>query len=265
MNQKEFVTWKLEEIVKKREELKEKHNQKRDEYLKAKEEFENSDIKQEIEEKKSSLLTLQERHKKELDELKERHIREREIVMSAYVEVRDKEKLTLNALKAELNEIFEELGKVKSEASALNKEKHKLKDLEEVNVTSHAIVQYLNRATGMDIEKIRTKVRKKMVNEGSKISPTTKIQDHQVVDYLVNEDLIDLEQVEAEILPESVKELIMSNELLGSTGTFTTKDGFRLAVSGGKVVTFLPKKEKSRKKKTGLFKREKRTIRRMKL
>ena len=43
MNQQEYVDWKLEENVKKREDLKEKHNEKRDEYLKAKEEFENSD------------------------------------------------------------------------------------------------------------------------------------------------------------------------------------------------------------------------------
>lgn len=265
MNKKEFIKFKLEENVNKCKDLKEKHNLKRDEYLKTKEEFDNSDIKKEIEDKKNSLLTLQEKHKKELDELKKRHESERENAMSAYVEVKDRKGFIVNALKAELNEIYLELENAKKEGTILHKELRSLKNFEEITITSHAVVQYLNRAKNLDIENIKIKVRENLIDSGAEVKPTTQIQDHQVVEYLTSQGLINLSEVEMEIMPESVKKLITKDELLGSTGVFMTKGGFRLAVSGGRVVTFLPKKEKVTKKKVGLFKKESRAPKKMKL
>jgi hypothetical protein len=265
-NQKEeFILWKLEENAKKSEELKNKKNEKHLEYLKLKEEFESSQYKCEIENKKNSLLTLQEQHKRELDELKERHKKEREAAMSDYLEIKEKGKTILAAMRDELEELSNQLVEIVKENKQLNKDKQKLKSLEEIIVTNHAVVQYLDRAKGMNIDKIREKAREKMLANGSKIQSTTKVPDHKVVEYLVEEGIINLEQVEKEILPDNVKKLIMSDELLGSTGTFTTKGGFRLAVSAGKVVTFLPKKEKAKKINTHLVKREKRRPRKMKL
>jgi hypothetical protein len=265
MNKREFIEFKLEENVNKCKDLKEKHNLKRDEYLKTKEEFDNSDIKKEIEDKKNSLLTLQEKHKKELDELKKRHESEREKMLSEYISVRDKQKLTMGAIKDELGELSKQLSDANIENKTLKKELKKCVEYEDVKVTSHAVVQYLNRAKNLDIEKIKAKVRENLINSGDEINSKTQIQDHQVVEYLTGEGLINLSEVENEIMPESVKELIMKDELLGSTGVFPTKGGFRLAVSGGKVVTFLPRKEKITKKKVSLFKKESRAPKKMKL
>jgi hypothetical protein len=123
MNKKEFIKFKLEENVNKCKDLKEKHNLKRDEYLKTKEEFDNSDIKKEIEHKKNSLLTLQEKHKKELDELKKRHESEREKMLSEYINVRDSKKLAIGILKKELEDLSKQLFEAKAENRTLKKEK----------------------------------------------------------------------------------------------------------------------------------------------
>jgi len=265
MNKKEFIKFKLEENVNKCKDLKEKHNLKRDEYLKTKEEFDNSDIKKEIEHKKNSLLTLQEKHKKELDELKKRHESEREKILSEYINVRDSKKLAIGILKKELEDLSKQLFEAKAENRTLKKEKEKCLDYDDVKVTSHAVVQYLNRAKNLDIEKIKAKVRESLINSGAEAQSIAQIQDHQVVEYLTSEGLINLSEVEMEIMPESVKKLIMKDELIGSTGVFPTKGGFRLAVSGGRVVTFLPRKEKVTKKKVGFFKKESRAPKKMKL
>ncbi|MEK6828540.1 MAG: hypothetical protein AABY15_00205 [Nanoarchaeota archaeon] len=258
MSQIEFIEWRLKDNVNTIEELKKKHSQKNEEFKT----LEASDVNADVEEKKAILIKIQESHKKELDVLKERHKKERDEAMSAYLESKNKKGHSIDFAKRELKEISDELCKLKIENKKLNQEKHKIKKLKEVEITSHAVVQYLNRARGMNIESIRNEVAKKL-SEGGETKEISDIKDHMVVNFLVEENRINLKEVESDILPESVKKLITANELIGSTGTFHTNNGFRLAVSCGKVVTFLPRKEKPMKIKIKL--KEKRKIKKMKL
>ena len=261
MSQIEFIEWKLKQNMGIIEDLKKEHIQKSEEIKN----LEASDVNADVEEKKSILIKIQESHKKELISLKERHKKERDEAMSAYLGSKNKKGYSINSAKRELKDISDKLCKLKIENRKLNQERHKVKNTKDIEITKHAVVQYLNRAIGMNIDDIKVSIRKKILTDGIEIKDSEPIQDHQVVDYLISENLIDLKQVEDEILPESVRNLIIKDELLGSTGTFVTKDGFRLAVSGGKVVTFLPKKDKPRKKIAAIFRKEKREPKKMKL
>lgn len=268
MNKVEFVKWQLEENVKKREELKIKFKEKQQEYLNEKSELESDEFKKEITEKKDFLQEIQESHKKELDEIKARHKKERDEAMDAYLKLKDKTKFVLGTLKEELDSITSELAETKVENKKLNKEKGLMKDLEDVTITSHAIVQYLNRAKNMNMTRIKNEVRAKLIEDGLTIKPGTKIRDTSIVNYLVDKGSIDLEKIKEEILPENLKGVMLRRELVGSTGTFATKNGFRVVAKNGKIVTFLPKPEKKKKKKKPFFgKREKvrKKIRKMKL
>jgi len=265
MNKVEFVKWQLEENVKKREELKQKLSEKKKEYLDSKSELESSGFEEEITEKKEFLQQIQDSHKKELDELKARHKKEKDEAMGVYLKLKDRAKFVLGTLKDELDEIQKSLAEAKSENKKLNKKKSLLKDWEDVTITSHAVVQYLDRAKNMNLTKIKKEVRAKMIEDGFVIKPTTKIHDHAIVEYLSEEGVINLEKIKEEILPEDLKGIMLRDELIGSTGTFTTKNGFRVVAKNGRIVTFLPRPEK--KKKSSYCKREKvkRVIRKMKL
>jgi hypothetical protein len=269
MNKVEFVKWQLEENVKKREELKIKFKEKEQEYLDEKAELESEEFKEEITGRKQFLQELQDSQKKELDELKARHKKERDKAMGDYLEMKNKVKFVLGSLKEELDSISKELAETKSENKKLNKEKGRMKDLDDVKITSHAIVQYLDRAKNMNLTKVRNEVRAKLIEDGLNIKPTTKIRDHAIVEYLVEKGVIDLEKVREDILPEKVKEVMLRDELVGSTGTFTTKDGFRVVAKNGNIVTFLPKPVKKKKKSKPFYggkrERNKRKIRKMKL
>ena len=256
MSQIEFIEWRLKDNVGTIEVLKKNYNQKLEE-IKI---IESSDVSADVEEKKLNLIKLQESHKRELDALKERHKKERDEAMLLYLESKNKKGFSIDYAKKELKSISDDLCKLKDENIKLNKEKHKIKKLGDVQITSHAMVQFLNRARGMNIENIRKEMFEKFVDKFNNIS---EIKDHMIVDYLVEEGKIDLKEIESDILPESVKKLITANELLGSTGTFVIKDGFRLAVSAGKIVTFLPKKEKPLKVKIKI--KEKIKVKKMKL
>ena len=231
MSQIEFIEWKLKQNMGIIEDLKKEHIQKSEEIKN----LEASDVNADVEEKKSILIKIQESHKKELISLKERHKKERDEAMSAYLGSKNKKGYSLNSAKRELKDISDKLCKLKIENRKLNQERHKVKNTKDIEITKHAVVQYLNRAIGMNIDDIKVSIRKKILTDGIEIKDSAPIQDHQVVDYL------------------------------GSTGTFVTKDGFRLAVSGGKVVTFLPKKDKPRKKIAAIFRKEKREPKKMKL
>lgn len=255
MNRVEFVKWKLEENTKKYQELKEQYEQKEKEYLSAKNDFEKPCINSEIEIKKNLLIILKENHKKELSDLMERHKKEINEAKLNYYNLKDNRDTNLKKLKSELTEISIKLRDSKIENHQLHKENKKIKYLENIGITKHAIVQYLNRYKGMDIDKIREDIKFK--------TNSKKIEDHIVVEHLVADGIINLEEIEREILPEDVKKLITADELLGSSGTFELKSGFRIAVSDGSVVTFLPKKEKS--KKIFVSKKEKRKLKKMRL
>lgn len=245
MSKMESISFKLDKNLKIIEELKQKRTQKREEISI----IESSDFGAIVEEKKKALLKLQEIHKRELDLIREKHRAEREVAMTEYLGSKTKKETSVEAAKKELKEIEDKLQAVKKDNRSLHKEKHKLKVLGEVQITSHAIVQYLNRAKGVNVDELR----KEFADKYSHAS-VDEVKDHMLVDYLVSENRIDLKEVESDILPESVKKLITASELAGSTGVFGTNDGFRLAVSGGKVVTFLPKKEKIKTKREKKFK-----------
>jgi hypothetical protein len=265
MNKFEFVKWQLEENVKKREELKERFKEKQKEYLDSKEELESSGFEDEITGKKDFLQTLQESHKKELDELKVRHKKEKGEAMGVYLKLKEKAKFVLGTLKGELEEIQSGLADAKIENKKLNREKGLLKNWKDVTITSHAIVQYLDRAKNMNLAKIRKEIRAKMVEDGFVIKQSTKIHDHAVVEYLTEKGIINLEKIEEEILPEELKDLLLREELVGSTGTFTTKGGFRVVAKNGTIVTFLPKPVKRKKSFYGDGERVKRKIKKMKI
>ena len=267
MNKVEFVKWQLEENVKKREELKIRFKEKQQEYLDDKAELESEEFKEEITERKQFLQELQESQKKELDELKARQKEEKDKAMSTYLKLKSKVKFVLGTLKEELESITKELAEAKVENKRLNKEKGKLRGLDDVKITNHAIVQYLDRAKSMNLTKIRNEVRAKLIKDGLDIEPSTKVQDHSIVEYLEEKGVIDLEKIRDDILPEKIKEVMLRSELVGSTGTFTTNNGFRVVAKNGTIVTFLPKPDKRQKKKVFHGKRErvKKKIRKMKL
>lgn len=177
----------------------------------------------------------------------------------------EKNKVAIDALREELNDISNEFKHIKKQNKQLLKDKGRLDKLEEISITSHAVVQFLDRARGMNINVFREKVKEKMFNGAENVESEIKVQDHHVVEYLVSEGIIILSDVEKQILPDDVKSLITKSELIGGSGIFTTKNGYRLAVNGRKVVTFLPKKEKSKKINKLFIKREKRRPRKMKL
>jgi hypothetical protein len=265
MNKVEFVKWQLEENVKKREELKQKLSEKKKEYLDSKSELEANGFEEQITKKKDFLQQLQDSQKKEFDELKARHKKEKDEATGVYLKLKEKVKFVLGTLKEELDEIQSNLADAKSENKKLNKKKSILKDWEDVTITSHAVVQYLDRARNMNLTNIKKEVRAKMIEDGLVIKPTTKVHDHAIVEYLSGEGVINLEKVKEEILPADLKGIMLRDELVGSTGTFTTKDGFRVVAKNGRIVTFLPKPEKKKKNFYGKREKVKRVIRRMKL
>lgn len=199
-----------------------------------------------------------------LEKLKTKQTQKKEDLKTLEKE-KEKNEVALSALRSELNDISEEFKLIKKENNQLNKDKKKLDNLGKISITSHAIVQFLDRAKGMNISEFREKVKSRIVDGELKTESIAKIQDHQVVEYLINEGIIDLPDVERQILPDNIRDLITKSELIGGSGIFTTKDGYRLAVNGMKVVTFLPRKEKSKKISKLYIKKEKRRPRKMKL
>lgn len=262
MRHVEYIQSQLEENVNEQNKLKEQIRKKQDKYNAEKEKLESGKYFEEFEEKKQNLQDLQDRHRQELEALKQRHKEEREKVEAEFIEVKEAGRNVLKKISKEISDIRIDLNAIRKEHKALKKRKQEIEDLGEVKLTSHAIVQYLNRAKGYDIEAIKQEVKDEINNSGLKINQNTGVADHMVVDFLVKHGRIDLPAIEDEILPDDIKDLITANELLGSTGTFTTKSGFRLAVTGGKVVTFLPKKTKTKRKG---YKTQKRGPKRMKL
>jgi len=260
MNRSEYIEYELEENVKKREKLKLDYQTKSQEYLDAKNGIENYDLEKDIEGKKQFLLTIQSRHKKELDELKHRHQLEINRAQLDYKESKDEKLNKLNRIKLEKSVIIRELSEIKAKNKELNKERSKLRNLNQISVTSHAIVQYLDRGKGQDIQLIKKEVAEKLEKNLSEV------KDHEFVDFLVEEARIIREDIEREMVPEYIKKMILSDELLGTTSTFKRKDGYRLVVKNSSIVTFLPKDDKPRKK--GKYygeKKVKKPLRRMKL
>lgn len=259
MNRSEYVEYELEENVKKLEKLKLDYKLKNKQYLEALGDSKNSDDKKDIEEKKQFLLTLQDRHKKEIEALRERHKLEREGALWDYNEAKTHKTSLLSELKVELSGIQKELLEINKSNLELNKERHKLRKLNQLNITSHAIVQYLDRAKGEDINSIK----KEIANiRGSKSS---EVQDHEVVEFLEASGKINIEEIEKEMVPEKIKNTILSDELLGMSGTFKRRDGFRLVVRNSSIITFLPKEDKPKKNNRIYGERVKRPLRRMKL
>ena len=197
---------------------------------------------------------------KELDQLKERHRLEKEGAHWDYKEAKDEKANKLDRLRAERNSIILEISEVKKKNKELNKERSLLKKLNQVNVTSHAIVQYLDRGKGQDVNSMKKELSEKLEKSYSEV------KDHELVDFLVEEGRIVREDVEREMIPEYMKKTILSDELLGATATFKRKDGFKLVVKNSTIITFLPKDVKPTKK--GKYygeKRVKRPLKRMKL
>lgn len=260
MNRSEYVEYELEENVKKREKLKLDYQTKSQEYIDVQDELENSELDKDIEEKKQFLLTLQDRHKKELDKLKERHKLEKESAHWDYKEAKDEKANRLDRIRSEKNAIMKELSDVIVKNKELNKERSNLKRLNQVSVTSHAIVQYLDRGKGQDIKLMKEELSEKLEKNVSEV------KDHELVDFLVREGRIVRNDIEKEMVPEHMKKTILSDEFLGTTATFKRKDGFRLVVKNSAIITFLPQDVKPRKK--GKYYGEKRVktpLRRMKL
>lgn len=260
MNRSEYIEYELEENVKKREKLKLDYQTKSQEYLDVKNGIKDYDLDKNIEEKKQFLLTLQDRHKKELDELKYRHQLEIDSAQLDYQESKYEKLNKINRLKSEKNAIIIELSEIKEKNKELNKERSKLRKLNQISVTSHAIVQYLDRGKGQDIKLIKKEFAEKIEKNLSEV------KDHEFVDFLVKEGRIIREDIEREMVPEYIKKIILSDELLGTTSTFKRKDGYRLVVKNSSIVTFLPKDDKPRKK--GKYygeKKVKKPLRRMKL
>lgn len=259
MNRSEYIEYELEENVKKREKLKLEYQEKDKEYHDAINESEDSNIEADIEEKKQFLLTLQEKHRKETAELKERHRLEREGAQWDYNEVKTRKSSLVAHIKSERFLIQKELTETKNRNAELNKERNKLRKLNQLNITSHAIVQYLDRAKGENISSIKKEIINLRDNDDEEV------QDHQVIDFLIDKGRIDREEIEKEIVPDRIKKTILSDELIGMAGTFKRRDGFRLVVKNSTVVTFLPKESKPRKKGNFYIKKVKRKPRKMKL
>lgn len=266
MNKLEYVEYELEQKLEERKRLKKISDDKRKEYIAAKEEFENSDTKKEIAEKKENLDDLYRKQKEEIENIKAYYKPLIEKVNKEYSDIKEGKNDSIESLKEKMQEAGQNYYEVKEECKELRKEKRRLKKIGEINLTSHAVVQYLNRARGIDIEKIRKEIRDKMMEEDETVKETRKIPDHQVADYLIKEERIDLKEIEDYMLPSNLRKVILSDELAGSTGTFTLKDGFRIVVKGGMVVTFLPKAPKPKRTKRGRRnKRDKRGPRKMKI
>jgi len=263
MNRSEYIECELEENVKKREKLKIDYQEKDKEYHKAVEESEGSNFDDDIEDKKQFLLTLQDKHRKETAELKERQRLEREGAQWDYSEAKTRKSSLVAQVKSERLAIQKELTAAKKDNAELNKERHKLKRLNKLSVSSHAIVQYLDRAIGIDIKKLKKEIQGKRKEEGK--DKFVQVPDHEIVSYLEGIGQINRGDIEKVIVPENIKKTILSDELLGTTGTFKRKDGFRLVVKDSTIVTFLPKEAKTRKKSNFYGKRIKRKPRKMKL
>jgi len=263
MNKSEYIEYELEENVKKREKLKLDYEAKKTEYQNATEEFNDSEVKEDIEQKKQLLLNLQERHRLEVDELKERHRLERENAQWEYAEAKSHKANLFSSFRDGLARIQKELKEAKIKNRELNKERGKLRKLNELTVTSHAIVQYLDRAKGMDVINLKREVNNKRKESGLK--KFVQVPDHELVDYLVAEGKLNREETEKLILTDKIKKIVLRDELLGSTGTYTRFDGFRIVIKNSSVVTFLPKAAKPRKKGNKFSKRIKRKPRKMKL
>lgn len=261
MNRREYIEYELEENAKKSKKLKEEYHTKDTEYINAIEEFKNSETNSDIEEKKQFLHTLQEKHKKELDELKLRHKLERESAQWDYDESKEDKSSALDILRIERSEIIRKLSDINIKSKELKAEKKKLIKLNQVYISSHSMVQYLDRARGVDILSI-----KKEITDKSEDKKLSEIQDHEIIDFLSKENRIVIEEIEDEMVPENIKKTILSDELLGISGTFKRKDGFRLVVKNSTIITFLPKEAKIKKKGSyyGL-KKEKKKIRKMRL
>lgn len=259
MNRSEYIEYELEENVKKREKLKSDYQEKEKEYQEAIKELEDSKIEGDIKERKQFLLTLQEKHRKEIYELKERQKLEREGALWDYNEAKTRKESLVANIKSEITSIQKELSEIKNKNSELNKEKSKLIKLNQLSVTSHAIVQYLDRAKGEDIKKIKKEIIS--LREDKDIE----VQDHQVIDFLVEKGRINREEIENEIVPDRIKKIILSDELIGMSGTFKRKDGFRLVVKNSAIITFLPKESKPIKKGSFYGKRDKKKLRKMRL
>jgi len=268
MNRIEYIEYELEGNVKKREKLKIDYQEKDKEYHDAVEESENSNFDDDIEGKKQFLHTLQEKHRKENAELKERQRLECEGAQWDYSEAKARKSSLVSQVKSERLSIQKELTAIKKEDSELNKERRKLNNLNKFSISSHSIVQYLDRALGMDIKRLRQEVKEARKRSDynyrfNKNEPG--IPDHETIDFLIRKGAVDLKKVEEEMVPENIKKTILSDELLGTTGTFKRKDGFRLVVKNSTIVTFLPKESKSKRKGNFHGKRDKKKPRKMKL
>jgi hypothetical protein len=268
MNKSEYIEYELEENVKKREKLKIESDKKQTEYTEAKNKFESSEYQKDLDDKKEFLQTLREKHKEELAELKERQKLEKEGAMWEFDEAKKHKNEVLGALKSDMEALQKELKEIKNENKELNREKDRALKLKQLNVTSHAIVQYLDRAKGLDLKDIKKEIIEARKEEDYSIrfdKNSSEVPDHEIVEFLILEGKLEREKTEKAIVTDKIRKLALSDELIGSTGTYTRTDGFRLVVKNSSVVTFLPKAAKTRKKGNKFSKRFKRKPRKMKL
>ena len=210
----------------------------------------------------------------------------------------------LNKISQDLLEIRRINKELQRKRGLAYKGKTKLKELEKLKDTgttlsSHSIVQYLDRGRGMDIDSIRQEVSSSAYTKGNTSSgdvtldsadmnstytaqslvssnlqntnsrlyssdnftgqsldmnisdqdDSSNVSDFEVVNYLRSSGTIDIGEVESEIIDDDIKPIINSDELIGSSGTFTNSEGYRLVVKNGVVVTVLPKDEEDKKVK----------------
>ena len=265
MNKLEYIEYELEENANLRKKLKADADKKKKAYKTIREDFENSNVQNEIEKRKRFIEELQLKHKKENEEIKARQKKEREEAYNVYLEIKDSKDDLIKTSLEEMQAATKAYNEANERRKELRREKKRLRNIGEVNVTSHAIVQYLDRAKGVDVKSIRKEIQDERISEDKE--KFDKIPDKIVVDFLVQKGKIDVEKIEKDILPADIKKILLSNELSGSSGTYTLKNGFRIVVVKGNIVTFLPIASKPKRFPKGKRKngRSKRKIRKMKL
>jgi len=286
MNKIEQLSWLIEQNKNKREELKQKES--------------------EYKQKREALLQRLKKDKSEENQKKLSIITQKlGQVSQSLLEVRRKNK-----------ELHRERGIVYKSQAKKKKSKSFRSSSDETKLSSHSIVQYLDRGRGMDIESIRDEVSNSgyttsnlsgtLSSRGSELtsgdvsytansdtytasldgldfgnttnfnnnsrlyasnSNSVNLQsfnseeqgdednsqsgasDFEVVSYLSDTGAIDIDKVKSEIIDDDVEPLINSDELIGSSGTFTNSSGYRLVVRNGTIVTVLPQKGSEKDKK----------------
>lgn len=156
-----------------------------------------------------------------------------------------------------LNEIGQKLIDVRKKNKQLQKKrsiiiknnKNKKED-SDTQISNHSVVRYLSRVKGVDFNSSSFNT-SGSDGFGTSINCNTSgdLSDHEIISNLTTSGEINLDEIKSEIIDEEMSSIINSDELKGTSGTFTNSEGVRLVVKNGVVVTVLPKKEKKKKKK----------------